>query len=186
MQFNLLCTDTKLSLARPLDLLSLFEMKTLFVKMYFLLSIGETCDSWPISRSATSEDASQAQKSYQPNQQRYRPVRVSPQQEPLLWPGPPNQIPATMFYIFPSIRDFTHSFRFDPLVFLILHAFPHQSFAVTKCHRNLYFSSFSSTFATFILCFTTRLTITLFAFEILHTFTLFIIRSTFAQCWWVP
>ena len=69
-------------------------------------------------------------------------TRVSPREGPLWRPGPPNQIPANTFYIFPSIRDFTHSFRFDPPVFLILHAFPRQVFAVTKCHRNFFASNF--------------------------------------------
>ena len=123
-----------------------------------------------------------AQKSYQPNQQRYRPEYL-PTRNPPCCESPPNQIPTTTFYIFPSIRDFTHSFRFDPPEFVVRYAFPQQSFAATKCHRNLYRFSLSSTFATFVLCFITMLIAV--AVEILHTFTLFI-RPTFAHSRWVP
>ena len=99
---------------------------------------------------------------------------------PPLWHGPPNQIPTIAFYIFSSIRDFTHSFRFDPPVFLIRDAFPHQSFAVTKCHKNLW--SFSFSFAAFMLCFTARLAVTVCVWNSSHFYPCFI-RSTFAHCW---
>ena len=77
MQFDLLCTDTKLSLTRPLDPLSLIEMRAwlTFSPTFSLPKERERGDLWPIP----ARSPAGAAELYQPHQQQqgFRPQYLS-------------------------------------------------------------------------------------------------------------
>ena len=140
MQFDLLCTDTKLSLTRPLDPLSLIEMRA-------WLTFSPTF-SFPKERErevtcglSQPDHLQEHQSGINHISSRGLDPSISPSTP--CWDGPPNQIPATMFYIspqfqiLPTVSDSTHwCFRFVAL-------FPSPMLCCDQCHKNVCFFSCS-------------------------------------------
>ena len=110
MQFDLLCTDTKLSLARPLDSFSLIAMKTWLSIEHFLLSVEMWLVAYlEINHIRCTRHKSRINQISSAIDQSISPPETPPAVRALLIKfQPPRFTFSPQFGILPTVSDSTH------------------------------------------------------------------------------